>query len=522
MAQPFRVVVIGGVAAGPKIAAKVARLRPDAEVTLIEKGERLSYAGCGLAYYIADMVREQQSLMTTPAGVVRDVAFFQNVKNVKVLSRTEALEIDRGAKRVLVKSSTDGSQRWIEYDKLALATGARPVVPPIPGVGLANVFTLKTIEEADRIKEFIAANPHCKMVIVGGGLIGVEMAEALVGRKLEVTLVEMLPHILAPLDTEMALLVEKHMRANEVELLTNTWVEAFDGADQVEYVVTSQERIATDAVVLAVGVRPQIELAKAAGIEIGSTGAIRVDEHMRTSDPDIYAAGDCVETINLVSGRPVYAPLGSTANKQGRVAAIAICGGDERFPGVLCSAIVKVFDFNAGWTGLSESAARELGYEVAAGLVPAPDRSDYYPGKRMVMLKLIAEGATGRLLGAQAIGPGETAKRLDVAVTAISAGMTADQVSKLDLCYAPPYSAAMDSIITAANVIRNKIAGQMNGVSSIELGRRLDRGEDIVVLDVRSPAEYESGHLEGAINIPLGALRKRCGELPRDRKIVAY
>jgi NADPH-dependent 2,4-dienoyl-CoA reductase/sulfur reductase-like enzyme/rhodanese-related sulfurtransferase len=531
MAQSFRVVVIGGVAAGPKIAAKVARLRPDAEVTLIEKGEHLSYAGCGLTYYISDMVKEQKDLMATPAGVVRDPAFFKNVKNVTVHNRTEALEIDRKARRVRLRSLADGREWWIAYDKLALATGARAVIPPIPGVDLPNVFILKSIEDAEKIKSVLAQQSLKDVVIVGGGLIGVEAAEALVAKGAHVTLIEMLPQILLPLDPEMAVHVQKHITAKGVDLLTGTKVEAIAGGDKVEAiaggdkveaVVAGDRRIACDAVIVAVGVRPEIELAKQAGLKIGRTGAIRVSQSMRTSDPRIYAAGDCAETTHLVTGKPCWVPLGSTANKQGRVAAINLCGGNERFPGVLGSTIVKVFDFNVGLTGLSEKAAREAGYDAVTCLVPAADRADYYPGKKMLMLKLIADRATGRLLGAQAVGPGEAAKRLDVAATAITAGMTVEQVSKLDLCYAPPYSAALDNIITAANVIRNKIEGRIVGISPIDLAWKIEGQEDILLLDVRTPAEFEKGHLKDAVHIPLGALRKRAGELPRDREIVVY
>jgi NADPH-dependent 2,4-dienoyl-CoA reductase/sulfur reductase-like enzyme/rhodanese-related sulfurtransferase len=387
---------------------------------------------------------------------------------------------------------------------------------------LPNVFTLKGIEDAEKIKQLVASGAVNDVVIVGGGLIGVEMAEALEAMRVTVTVVEMLPQILAPLDREMAALVQRHMTSKGVEIRTAIKVEALEGSEKVEAVVAGGERMAADAVIIAVGIRPEVQLAREAGLEIGATGAIRVNKRMRTSDPHIYAAGDCTEMTHLVTGKPVYAPLGSTANKQGRVAAINICGGRERFPGVLGSTIVKVFDFNVGVTGLSEKAAREAGYDVVTCLVPGADRADYYPGKKMLMLKLIAERATGRLLGAQAVGPGEAAKRLDVAATAITAGMTVEQVSKLDLCYAPPYSPALDNIITAANVIRNKIEGRIVGISPIELAWKIEGQENVLLLDVRTPAEFEKGHLKNAVHIPLGALRKRAGELPRDREIVVY
>ena len=522
MAQPLRVVVIGGVAAGPKIAAKVARLRPDAEVTIVEKNEHISYAGCGLAYFISDVVREQKDLVATPAGAVRDPAFFLNVKNVTVHTRTEAVEIDRQAKRVRMRSLEDRREWWIAYDKLALATGARAILPPIPGIHLRNVFVLKNVKDAVAIKQLLEREQPQQSVIVGGGLIGIEMAEALVAKGVRATMLEMLPQILMPLDWEMAFQVHKHMAAKGVQVLTNAKADSLEGFDKVEAVVVGNQRIPADVVILAVGVSPEVRLAKEAGLEIGPTGAVRTDEYLRTSDPDIYAAGDCAETTHLVTGQPIYCPLGSTANKQGRVAAINICGGGERFPGVLGSAICKVFDFTVGWTGLSERAARTLRYDVATCLVPAADKAHYYPTAKTIMLKLVANRATGRLLGAQGMGPGDVAKRLDVAVTAITAGMTVDQVSKLDLCYAPPYSAAMDNLITAANVLGNKMEGRMDGISPMDLKQRLDAGDDIVVLDVRTPAEFERGRIKNAVHIPLGALRKRANELPRDKEIVVY
>ena len=525
MTQPFRVVVIGGVAAGPKIASKVRRLRPDAEVTVIEKSEVISYAGCGLPYYIAGVVREQKELLATPAGAVRDPAFFLNVKNVMVHNRTEALEIDRKNKRVRVRSLADGQERWIEYDKLALATGARANRPRIPGADLPNVFTLKTVADAEALKQLVEQKKAADIVIVGGGLIGLELAEAFVGKGVGVTMIEMLDQILAPLDREMALLVEKYVAQKGVRVLTGTTASAIErGENDRLQVILAGAPIPCDAVVFAVGIRPNVELAQAAGLEIGPTGAIRVDDHLRTSDPDLYAAGDCVEVVNLVTGKPAYVPLGSTSNKQGRVVAVNLCGGDERFPGVVGSTVCKVFDYTVGWTGLSEGEARKLGYDAVSCLVPGPDKAHYFPGKKMLMLKLVADRATGRLLGLQAIGPGDAAKRLDVAATAITAGMTVDQVSQLDLTYAPPYSGALDNLITAANVTKNKIAGHMDGLSPLELARRLDAGEyeDMVLLDVRTPGEFESGHLRHAVHIPLGALRQRAGELPRNKEIIVY
>ena len=517
-----KVVVIGGVAAGPKVASKVIRLEPDAEVTIIEKGEFLSYAGCGLPYYVSGVVKEQKELMSTPVGVVRDSVFFRNVKNVHVLNHAEAMEIDRTGKRVRVRNHKNGNDEWVDYDRLMLATGAKPVIPPIPGVALDNVFTLHGVNDAEGVKSVLAEGKADDVVIVGGGLIGVEVTEALVEKGCRVTVVEMLPQILTMLDWEMAKLVAQHMESHGVKVLTETTVTKIEGGTHVTGVVTDHGPVAADMVIMAVGVRPNVDLARAAHLEIGETGAIKVDERMRSSDPDIYAAGDCVECTNLVTGKPCYVPLGSTANKQGRVAAVNICDGDDTFPGVLGSSVCKVFDFCVARTGLSESAARQEGYDVETVLAPAPDKAHFMPTAKPLMLKLIVDRKTRRLLGAQATGPGDGARRVDVAAMAIAAGFTVDELAKADLVYAPPYSPAMDNIITASDVARNKLDGYMEGISPMEVRGLLDRGADVIMLDVRSPQECAQVRLPGCVNIPLGALRGRLDELDRTKHIVAF
>jgi pyruvate/2-oxoglutarate dehydrogenase complex dihydrolipoamide dehydrogenase (E3) component/rhodanese-related sulfurtransferase len=346
--------------------------------------------------------------------------------------------------------------------------------------------------------------------------------EALVQSGCRVTGVEMLPQILRMLDWEMARLVERHMESHGVKVMTNTQVTAFEGQGRVTGVMTSRGRLPADLVVLGIGVRPNVELARAAGLQIGPTGAIQVDGTMRTSDPDVYAVGDCAENTDLVTGKPCYVPMGSTANKQGRVAAINICGGEDRFPGVVGSAVCRVFDFCVARTGLTEAAARQNGYETTTALVPDTDQPHYMPAAKLLIIKLVVDSRTRKLLGAQAVGPGAGDKRMDVAALAITAGMTVDQLSKVDLCYAPPYSPAMDNIITAANVARNKLDGLMSGVTPEEVRQQLDAKEDFVLLDVRSPAEHQQERLPGATLIPLGALRSRLGELPRDKKIIAF
>jgi len=520
--MPLKVIVVGGVAAGPKAAAKIMRLDASAEVTILERGKFISYAGCGLPYYVSGTVKEQKDLMSTPVGVLRDPGFFEKVKKVKVLTEAEALEIDRAQKRVRFRRGGEDADAWLPYDKLVLATGASPVIPPLPNIALSNITTLHNISDAERIRALLAQAKPPEVVMIGGGLIGVEAVEALVQNGCRVTIVEMMPHILGMLDWEMARLVERHMETQGVRILTNTRATGFEGEGCVSAVLTSQGRLPADLVVLGIGVRPNVGLARSAGLEIGTTGAIKVEETMRTSDPDIYAAGDCAQSTDLVSGKPCYVPMGSTANKQGRVAAINICGGQDRFPGVLGSTVCRVFDFCVARTGLTEAAARQQGYSVTTVLVPDSDRPHYMPSAKPLILKLVVDTKSRKLLGAQAVGPGAGDKRMDVAAVAITAGMTVDQISKLDLCYAPPYSPALDNIITAANVARNKLDGQVAGLTPMEVKMRLDAKEDFVLLDVRGPAEHQQERLAQATLIPLGALRSRLNELPKDKEIVAF
>lgn len=518
----MKVIVIGGVAAGPKVAAKVVRLNPEADVTLIEKGEFLSYAGCGLPYYISGVVKEQSELMETPTGVVRDAAFFQKVKDFKVLNHTTATAVDSDSKTVTVVSK-DGSESVLEYDKLVFATGATEIRPPFPGVELDNIFCLKGIEDAEAIKNKLANKNALDVVIVGGGLIGVEVAEALIEMGCRVTIVELLPQIMTIVDPEMAAMVKKYFESKGVKILTETKVESFAGDKVVEKVITDKGEIAADMVIMSIGVRPNIALAKDAGVEIGETGAIKVNQQMQTSNPDIYAAGDCAEKTNIVTGKAAYVPLGSTANKEGRVAANNICGVSDSFTGILGSAVCRIFDFSVARTGLGEKQAKDLGYDVVTCLAPAPDKPHFMPEARPLMLKLIADRKTRKLLGAQAVGMGDGDKRINVAAVALSAGMTVDQVAQLDLCYAPPFSPAVDNILTAANVMRNKIDGNMEGVNSAYVKEKIDNNADVTLLDVRGPAELEMiPPLKGAINIPLGALRNKLDALDKSKEIIAY
>ncbi len=518
----MKVVVIGGVAAGPKVGSRVYRICPSSEIVLIEKGEFLSYAGCGLPYYVSGVVKEQKELMSTPIGVVRDSVFFRDVKNLEVLNRTEAIKVNREKKEVLVVDLKSGDEKRIPYDKLVFATGAKPIVPPVDGVDLKNVFTLQNIEDSEGIKNALAEYRAKDVVIVGGGLIGLEMTEALVEKGCRVTIVERLPQILPILDKEMAYHVTKYLESRGIRVEVSTTLTEIKGDGKVESVVTDKGEIPCDFVIMSVGVRPNVSLAVDAGLEIGSTGGIKVNEKMQTSDPDIFAAGDCVESTNIVSGKPCFIPLGSTANKQGRVAANNLCGKKDLFPGVLGSTVCKLFSLNIARTGLGEQQAKQDGFDVITVLSAAPDKAHFYPEAKQIMLKLVVDKKTRRLLGVQAVGLGVVDKRVDVAATVISSKMTVDDLANLDLCYAPPYSMAMDNLITAADIARNKLDGIFQSISPMELKEKMDRGDDFVFLDVRSQEEYETVCLDDSVLIPLGKLRSRLSELPKEKEIITF
>jgi NADPH-dependent 2,4-dienoyl-CoA reductase/sulfur reductase-like enzyme/rhodanese-related sulfurtransferase len=517
----MRIVVLGANAAGAKAASKAKRSNPLAEVTMVDRGSFISYGACGIPYYVSGTVSSVTELMSTPVGVVRDPAFFRKVKGVAVRTNTEAIGIDRELKTVQLRESLSGEISSIPYDRLILATGSSPLIPRLPNVGLPNILTVKSIEDAETLKA--SALPGASACIVGGGLIGLETAEALVQKGLKVTLVEMREQILpGVLDADVAFMVERQLGEMGVRVMTGCKVTGFAGGERVEKVLVGDAEISTDIVVLAPGITPNVELARNAGITIGATGAIEVDSRQRTSDPDIFACGDCCEARHLVTGNSVHLPLGSTANKQGRVAGINAAGGDATFSGVIGTSIVRVFRINAGKTGLSEAEARANGFEVETVLSPAPDRAHFFPGAKPIVLKLVAEKKTGRILGLQAAGEGAVDKRLDAAATAITFGATAEQLSQIDLAYAPPYAAAMDNLIVAADILKNKLSGEARGVTPQEVKRKLDAQEDFILLDVRSPAEHGQVGIEGAKLLPLGMLREKVEELPKDKEVVAF
>ncbi len=531
MEEPKKVVIIGGVACGPKAAARLRRLDPRAEITMVDKGRVLSYGACGMPYYVSGDVDRVDALLETPVGVKRDSGFFKKVKGFEAMTETEATRFDRQNKTVETRHVVTGEKRTLSYDKLVLAVGASPYMPPISGLDLDGVYHMHYFEDASKVKEVVDRKKAGKAVIIGAGLIGVEMAEAFRAQGMEVVVVEMLPTVMGLLlDEEMGRLAMKHMAQKGVELRMNERVEAFEGDAQgnLRIVKTSHGEIEADLALLAIGVRPNSELAARAGVAVDPKGGILINNFCQTSDPDVYAGGDCVTNASLLglSGYGLFGPQGSTANKHGRVIANHIAGRPESFDGILGTVICKAFDITIGRTGLTEEQAKVLRYDVETVLCPGPDMPHYYPTAKPMCIKLVVNRRTRQLIGFQAVGTGGVDKRLDVAATAMSFGATIDAIAHLDLGYAPPYSPPLDPILTAVHIAQNKLDGITKAISPVEFKKRVDEGDrDMVLLDVRSPkerAEVRLPYEDRTLHIPLGALREKVGELPRDKWIVPF
>lgn len=508
-----KILIIGGVAGGTKTAAKLKRENSNLDVTIITRDEYISYAGCGLPYYVGGVIEDKGEL------VVKTPEDFKLITGVDVFIKHEAIEINREEKTVKVKVLTTGETKDFHYDKLVLATGASPFIPPIEGRELDGVFSLRKVEDALAIRELVESSKIKKGVVIGGGFIGLETAENLFEKGIEVTLIELAPHILPGFDEEIALYAQNYMREKGVNILTSERAVGIKGTAKVEGVVTDKRELEADLVIMSVGVKPNVELAKNIGVDIGVTGAIKVNETMETNISDIYAVGDCAESINLITGKPAWYPMGSTANKMGRIAGININDLKEKdsLKGVLGTTIVKLFGLNAGKTGLSEAAAIKEGYNPISVLVPGNDRAHYYPGYRMILTKLIADRDSHRVLGAQVIGEGVVDKPIDVIATAITLGAKVEDLEKLDLAYAPPFSMAMSTTILAANVIINKLKGKVETISPLELKNRKD---EVVILDIRDEASHRISSIPNSVNIFSEDLYMRGKELDRDKETV--
>ena len=522
MVTQNHIVIIGGTACGPKAAARARRCDPAAKITIIEQGEDLSTATCGLPYYVSGVIQNEDNM------VARQPDFFEITMDMEVLTETRATAIDPKAHTVEIIDLETKQCSTIEYDKLVLATGSKPAVPDWEDKDLDGIFTLTDIPDANAIRAYLSNLGNKKeVVIVGAGLIGLEMAEAFVNLGCNVTILEALDRVLPTLlDSDIAALVEKHLQDRGVRVICGRPVTGFQGDEngRVRKVMTRDTEFETDLVLLALGVRPDVTLVKDAGLTIGSAGGLSINQYLQTSEPDIYAGGDCVENINLITRKPVLAPMGSTANKHGRIIGTNVTGGKDTFPGVLGTAIVKVFDYNVGRAGLNESQAREAGYDTVISIVPSPEHATYYPGARDIIVKLMAEKSTGKLLGGQVVGTGDTAKRIDVLATALTFGATVEDLANIDLAYAPPYNSALDPLHNADNVIRNKQSGYARTLTPAEVKNKLEKGDRFVLLDVRSPLEWTDWRIdaEQVRLIPLTELRRRLGELSRDEEIVIY
>ncbi len=520
-----KIIIIGGVAAGLKAASKIRRGNPRAQITVVEKGTMISYGACGMPYYVAGEVKDIDDLMKTAVGAIRNPDFFKNVKDIVVLVNTVATTIDRKGKTVAVKNLQTGEETLLFYDKLVIGTGAFPVKPPLPGIELANIRQMWHPDDAQAVRQGLEDQQFKNAVIIGAGLVGMEMAEALAKWKLNITVIEMKDQVFpAFLDKEIAGITEKYVQGKGITVLTGEKVTGFSGMGKVATVETDKRSIPADLVILAIGARPNVELARAAGLTIGTTGAIAVDEYLRTNDPDIYAGGDCVENMNILTGEKVFAPMGSTANKHGRIIGENICGGKVKFRGVLNTVVAKVLDLNVGKTGLTEADAKRLGYDYITTMTAGHDKPHYMSGAKLMSVKLIVDVQTRKVLGMQAVGEGDVSKRVDVVASTLLFGGTIDDLFDIDLSYAPPYNSPIDNVAVAANSVMNKLAGKFNGISSIEAKELMENGKTIF-LDVRSPEECQQLRLTKCSTmqfIPLGQLRSRVNELNKEDEVVTF
>jgi NADPH-dependent 2,4-dienoyl-CoA reductase/sulfur reductase-like enzyme/rhodanese-related sulfurtransferase len=523
----MKVVIVGGVAGGASCAARLRRLDEKAEILLVERGPYVSYANCGLPYHISGVIEKESSLLVATEQT------FRTQFAIDCRTRCEVVGISAKKKTVELKNHATGAVTTESYDKLVLSPGAAPIRPPLPGIDLPGIFSVRTVPDARQIREWIergasdlteehtssgfhSLDKTLRAVVVGGGYIGLEMAESLVHCGLDVTLVEMLDQVMVPLDPECARLVERHLEKNGVRLALNDAVAGFKqtASGSLEVLTKSGKAHPADIVILAIGVRPETELAKMAGIEIGQRGGIRVDEQMHTSDPDIFAVGDAVEVKDFVTGEWSLIPLAGPANRQGRIAADVIAGRSSRFRGTQGTSVIGVFGATVATTGVNEKLLTRLGQKDFEKVYLFPNsHAGYYPGAKTIVLKVIFRKSDGRLLGAQALGLDGVEKRIDAIAMAIQMGATVYDLEEAELCYAPPFGSAKDPVNFAGMVPADVLRGDMPLC-------HWDSVENGFLLDVRNPPELAVESVPGALNIPLPELRARLGELPRDREIL--
>ena len=508
----MKVVIVGGVAGGASAAARLRRLDESAEIVVLERTGYVSYANCGLPYYVGGVIEDEGDL------TLQRPESFRSRFDVDVRVRNEAVSIDRGSKRVRVRRLDDGSEYDEPYDVLILSPGAKAIVPDIPGTDDPRVMTLRTVEDTLSMRRFVESQRPEAAVVAGGGYIGLEVAENLVRMGVKVTLVQRPDHVLPPLDRDMAADVHHCIRANGIDLVLSDAVTGFRADDGLEVTLRSGRTLHADMAVMALGVAPDTHLASDCGLETGIKGSIIVDGHMRTSDPSIYAVGDAVQVKEFVSQTDAVISLAGPANRQGRIAADNICGIPSEYHGSQGSSVIKVFDMTVATTGLNERTAKAAGIDYDKVYTYSASHATYYPGARNMSVKTLFEKGTGRVLGAQIVGYEGSDKRIDVIATAIRAGGDYRLLEELDLAYAPLYSSAKDPVNMAGFVIDNVVSGRISQFFWYDVSSLMDDPNSFFV-DVRSPMEYARGHIEGAVNIPVDSIRERMAEIPKDRHI---
>lgn len=509
----MKVVIVGGVAGGATAAARIRRLNEQAEIVVFERSGYISYANCGLPYYIGDVITDRSDLtLQTPES------FFSRFHvNMKV--RHEVTAIHPEKKEVTVKNLETGEEFEESYDKLILSPGAKPTQPRLPGVGLDKLFTLRTVEDTFYIKDYINANHPKSAVLAGGGFIGLELAENLRELGMDVTIVQRPKQLMNPFDADMASFIHNEMRKHGVKLALGHTVEGFEEKDGgVDVLLKDEQPLHADMVILAIGVSPETTLAKNAGLELGIKGSIVVNDRMETSISDIYAVGDAVQVKHFVTGQDALISLAGPANKQGRIAADNICGGDSHYTGSQGSSVIKIFGMTAATTGVNETNARKTGLDVDTVILSPMSHAGYYPGGKVMTMKVVFEKETYRLLGAQIVGYEGVDKRIDVLATAIRAGLKATELKDLDLAYAPPYSSAKDPVNMAGFMIENIAKGVLKQWHLADVDT-LPRDGSVTLLDTRTVGEFAHGHMDGFSNIPVDELRGRLDELDKGKPV---